>query len=86
MWIILFSLQENLGRIQKTFTDFTSLNHWVVSDYYRLVNSVNAFESRIQALSDDQLAAKTEEFRRRLARGETLADIQAGLLFLYCVF
>ncbi|KAI5405877.1 Protein translocase subunit SA2 [Lathyrus oleraceus] len=68
---------ENLGRIHKTFTDFTSLNHWVVNDYFRLVDSVNAFEPRIQALSDEQLAAKTEEFRLRLARGETLADIQA---------
>ncbi|XP_012571928.1 protein translocase subunit SECA2, chloroplastic isoform X2 [Cicer arietinum] len=77
LFVSIPSIKENLGRIQKTFTDFTSLNHWVVSDYYRLVNSVNAFESRIQALSDDQLAAKTEEFRRRLARGETLADIQA---------
>jgi preprotein translocase subunit SecA len=50
------------------------------------VNSVNAFEPRIQALSDDQLAAKTEEFRLRLKRGETLADIQAGSLFFYSVF
>ncbi|KEH35340.1 preprotein translocase subunit SecA [Medicago truncatula] len=71
------SIKENLGRIHKTFTDFTSLNHWVVSDYFRLVDSVNAFEPRIQALSDEQLAAKTEEFRLRLKRGETLADIQA---------
>lgn len=41
------------------------------------MDSVNAFEPRIQALSDEQLAAKTEEFRLRLKRGETLADIQA---------
>lgn len=78
-------MQENLGRIQKTLSDFTSLNQWVVRDYYRLVNSVNAFEPRIQALSDEQLAAKTEEFRLRLTRGETLADIQAGSLFFYLV-
>ncbi|RDX64969.1 Protein translocase subunit SECA2, chloroplastic, partial [Mucuna pruriens] len=71
------SVKENLGRVQKRFTDFTSLNYWVVRDYYRLVNSVNAFEPQIQALSDEQLAAKTPEFRRRLARGATLADIQA---------
>ncbi|BAT78689.1 Protein translocase subunit [Vigna angularis] len=71
------SVKGNLGRVQKRFTDFTSLNYWVVSDYYRLVNSVNAFEPQIKALSDEQLAAKTSEFRRRLARGATLADIQA---------
>jgi len=61
------------------------LNYWVVRDYYRLVNSVNAFEPQIQALSDEQLAGKTSEFRRRLARGATLADIQAGSLLLYAV-
>jgi len=60
------------------------LNHWVVSDYFRLVDSVNAFEPRIQALSDEQLAAKTEEFRLRLKRGETLADIQAGSILFNC--
>ncbi|KAL2339739.1 hypothetical protein Fmac_007679 [Flemingia macrophylla] len=71
------SVKENLGRIQKRFTDFTSLNYWVVRDYYRLVNSVNAFEPHMRSLSDEQLAAKTPEFRRRLDRGTTLADIQA---------
>ncbi|KAK7353230.1 hypothetical protein VNO80_18671 [Phaseolus coccineus] len=71
------SVKENIGRVQQRFTDFTSLNYWVVRDYYRLVNSVNAFERQIEALSDEQLAAKTSEFRRRLARGATLADIQA---------
>lgn len=54
-----------------------NLNYWVVRDYYRLVNSVNSFESLIQRLSDEQLSAKTLEFRRRLGDGETLADIQA---------
>ncbi|XP_027339248.1 protein translocase subunit SECA2, chloroplastic isoform X2 [Abrus precatorius] len=71
------NIQENVGRVQKRFSDFASLNYWVVRDYYRLVNSVNAFEPHIQVLSDEQLAAKTPEFRRRLARGDTLADIQA---------
>jgi len=61
------------------------LNYWVVRDYYRLVSSVNAFEPQIKALSDEQLAAKTSEFRRRLARGATLAEIQAGLLLFYAV-
>ncbi|KAL5101158.1 hypothetical protein RYX36_005485, partial [Vicia faba] len=70
------SIKEKLSLIHKTFTDFTSLNHWVVNDYFCLVDSVNAFEPRIHALSNEQLAAKTEEFRLRLAQGETLADIQ----------
>ncbi|KAK7835122.1 protein translocase subunit seca2 [Quercus suber] len=68
---------DHLGRVTKTWSDLTSLNHWVVRDYYRLVNSVNALEPKIQSLSDEQLTAKTVEFRRRLRQGETLADIQA---------
>ncbi|KAL1309846.1 hypothetical protein AAHE18_17G207500 [Arachis hypogaea] len=66
-----------LGSIRKSLNDFMSLNYWVVRDYYRLVSSVNSFEPHIQKLSDEQLTAKTEEFRRRLGRGETLGDIQA---------
>ncbi|XP_065846858.1 protein translocase subunit SECA2, chloroplastic isoform X1 [Euphorbia lathyris] len=71
------SLKENIGGLTKKVTDLTSLNYWVVKDYYRLVESVNAFEPQIQGLSDEQLSAKTLEFRRRLRQGETLADIQA---------
>ncbi|KAK7812560.1 putative disease resistance protein, partial [Quercus suber] len=71
------SNNDHLGRVTKTWSDLTSLNHWVVRDYYRLVNSVNALEPKIQSLSDEQLTAKTVEFRRRLRQGETLADIQA---------
>ncbi|CAL1412527.1 unnamed protein product [Linum trigynum] len=71
------SLKEKLGELRDKVADVTSLNQWVVKDYYRLVESVNGFEPRIQKLSDEQLTAKTEEFRTRLKRGETLADIQA---------
>jgi preprotein translocase subunit SecA len=53
------------------------MNYWVVRDYYRLVESVNSLEPQIQSLSDEQLKAKTAEFRERLARGESLADMQA---------
>ncbi|MEE9228385.1 MAG: preprotein translocase subunit SecA, partial [Acidimicrobiia bacterium] len=42
-----------------------------------LVEQVNAFEPAIEALSDDELGAKTPEFRQRLSAGETLDDIQA---------
>ncbi|KAJ4700751.1 Protein translocase subunit SecA [Melia azedarach] len=71
------SVKENLGRVRKTLSDFTSLNYWVVRDYYRLVDAVNGLEPQIQGLSDEQLTAKTAEFKQRLSQGETLADIQA---------
>ncbi len=40
-----------------------------------LVEQVNALEPSIKALTDEQLRAKTPEFRERLAKGETLTDL-----------
>ncbi len=40
-----------------------------------MVASINGIEPEIQALSDDQLRAKTDEFRTRLSQGETLDDL-----------
>ncbi|MBX7148527.1 preprotein translocase subunit SecA [bacterium] len=40
-----------------------------------LVNQVAAFEPALQKLSDAELAAKTTEFRNKLAQGATLNDI-----------
>jgi preprotein translocase subunit SecA len=42
-----------------------------------LVEQVNAFDEEFKALSDDQLQAKTQEFKDRLKNGETLDDIAA---------
>ena len=40
-----------------------------------IVDAVNALEPELQSLSDDELQAKTDEFRSRLASGETLDDL-----------
>ena len=40
-----------------------------------LVKKINAIEVELQKLSDEELQAKTPEFKERLARGETLDDI-----------
>lgn len=40
-----------------------------------IVDKINALEPAMKALSDDQLKAKTPEFKARLAKGETLEDI-----------
>ena len=40
-----------------------------------LVAEINALEPSIQPLSDDELRAKTEEFRQRIAGGETVDDL-----------
>ncbi len=42
---------------------------------YPLLDEVNAWADEVGALSDDELAAKTPEFRRRLDEGETLDDL-----------
>ena len=43
--------------------------------YESIVVRINELESSIQPLSDSQLAAKTVEFRERIERGETTADL-----------
>jgi preprotein translocase subunit SecA len=45
--------------------------------YRARVPAINALEPAIAALSDAALRGKTEEFRARLARGETLDDLLA---------
>jgi len=44
--------------------------------YTSIANKVLALESKIAALSDEELRAKTVYFRERLANGETLEDIK----------
>jgi len=41
----------------------------------KIVDTINALEPEMQALSDEALRAKTEEFKARLAEGETLDDL-----------
>src|SRR4030042_1198167 len=40
-----------------------------------LVEAINALEPQMQALSDGELKGLTEDFRRRLTKGETLDDL-----------
>ena len=40
-----------------------------------IVDKIEALEPEIQKLTDEQLQAKTPEFKERLAKGETLDDI-----------
>ena len=47
-----------------------------IRKYEKEADKVLKFESKMAALSDDQLRAKTQEFKDRLAKGETLDDIK----------
>ncbi len=54
---------------------FGSSNDRILKNIERRVGSINALEESFIALSDEQLKAKTEEFRTRLANGEELDAI-----------
>ncbi|MFH0888423.1 MAG: preprotein translocase subunit SecA [Planctomycetota bacterium] len=54
---------------------FPSRNERIVNSLWRVVDSINSFDSEIQLLSDSQLRQKTDEFRQRLKDGHTLDDI-----------
>ncbi|MDO8585724.1 MAG: preprotein translocase subunit SecA [Armatimonadota bacterium] len=54
-----------------------STNEREIRKFFHTVEEINAFEPTIQALSDSQLRAKTDEFRERLVKGETLDDLLA---------
>lgn len=47
----------------------------ILRELSKVVDKVNSFESSIAPLSDEALRAKTEEFKKRLAGGETLDDL-----------
>ncbi len=51
---------------------FGSRNERLLKTYRRNVERINALEPQIAALSDDALRAKTEEFRGRVAAGDSL--------------
>jgi preprotein translocase subunit SecA len=54
---------------------FGSRNQRLVRQYSKTINRINALEEGIQALDDTALPAKTDEFRKRYAAGETLEDL-----------
>ncbi len=54
---------------------FGSSNERRVRSYKDRVNAINALEAETKALTDEQLAAKTVEFRKQLAEGKTLDDL-----------
>ena len=54
---------------------FGSSNDRRVKSLTARVARINALEPRIQALSDTELRGKTDEFRARIAKGETLDQI-----------
>ena len=61
-----------MGLFQKLFGDYSSRE---LKSIYPIVDKIEALADEYKAKSDDELRAKTEEFRARLADGETLDAI-----------
>ena len=51
---------------------FGSRNDRLIRQYTAVVRQINALEAGLAALSDEALRAKTDEFKRRFANGESL--------------
>jgi preprotein translocase subunit SecA len=54
---------------------FGSSNDRRVRAYYPKVEAINALEPELEALSDEQLRARTEDFRKQVADGASLDDL-----------
>ena len=61
-----------MGLLEKIFGDW---NDKEIKRIEKKVAQIEALDSTMQALSDDELRGKTAEFRERLAKGETLDDL-----------
>ncbi|MGC2856755.1 preprotein translocase subunit SecA [Novispirillum sp. DQ9] len=62
-----------IGAIAKRL--FGSANDRFIKSLRKTVEAINALEPDLETLSDDELRARTEWFRSRLAKGETLDDL-----------
>jgi len=51
---------------------FGSRNQRLLKQYQKTVREISALEPQLEALSDEQLQAKTPEFKERIAKGEEL--------------
>ena len=61
-----------MGLLEKIFGD---LNAKEVKKLSAMADQVLALEDKMAALTDEELKAKTPEFKARLANGETLDDL-----------
>ncbi|WP_135552206.1 preprotein translocase subunit SecA [Paenibacillus cymbidii] len=61
-----------LGLVRKLFGD---ANEREIKKMMRTVDEINGLEPQMQALSDEQLRAKTDEYKERYEKGETLDDL-----------
>ncbi len=56
---------------------FGSRNDRLLKTYRKTIDRINALEPQFESLSDDDLRAKTQAFKERVAAGESLDDVLA---------
>ena len=62
--------------LSKIFTKvFGSRNQRLLKGYQKTVDQISAHEEKIRQLSDEQLRVKSDEFRQRLSKGESIEAI-----------
>ena len=54
---------------------FGSRNDRLLKQYFKIVEEINGLEAGLQKLTDDELKAKTAEFKERVAKGTTLDEL-----------
>lgn len=59
---------------------FGSRNERTLRRMEKSVMAINAFEPKMQALSNEELAGKTQEFKERFNNGESLDELLAEAL------
>lgn len=59
-------------------------NRFTLLQLNKILKKVRAFEKEFDALSDEEIASKTDEFRRRLDKGETTDDILPEAYAVVC--
>ncbi|KAK9806163.1 hypothetical protein WJX72_003697 [[Myrmecia] bisecta] len=82
------TIQHLLNKGEEQLSGLSIPDHWkthleklpagekrTLDRYFRSVKLINDLEPQIQRLADEELKAKTDEFRARLAKGETLDDL-----------
>lgn len=47
----------------------------IIKRYRKIVEQINVWDKKFESLSDDELRKKTDEFKERLKKGETLDDL-----------
>ncbi|HEU4624262.1 MAG TPA: preprotein translocase subunit SecA [Steroidobacteraceae bacterium] len=71
----IFIFERDVPVLQLLTRLLGSRNERIIRSYERDVRAAASFEPAIKALSDEALRAKTDEFKQRLAKGETLDQL-----------